>query len=542
MKKYTNFERYFITPFPMKPGFGANTEDVIDWSSTINKSFLFFYNNKIYTLAINEYYKDSQKVNVIFKEIEKTFTLYTNTVKDLSFAKILKPNRCNNFKFTVNDTISTNKSQIKIIDAKYVKIDNLTFKEYTYRCLSCNYIGTIKEKELKKRKGCSVCSHVTVATGINDIATTHPELSKLFCNPIESQSNSYGTNKKFDVKCPNCSHIKTMRPLDILKHGFACPKCGDGKSYPAKFVMSLLDQLGVTYEIEFYPQWLEKDKKRYYDFYIPLTKTIIEVQGPQHYEDKRDFFRPYTIEMENDEYKKNLALSNKIVNYIELNAEQSTYGYLQNNIYNSDLSNIYNLTSINWAQCDAFASSTILKKACDLWKDGLGITSICINLHLGRKTVREYLKRGTKLEWCNYSSENHMKESAKRTPRSNLCKPVVCLELQLSFESIKKAAQEVGANTAEIGKCCKNIKLTSGGYHWMFYEDFIKYTAEEILTLINKVPYVINLDTLQTFNTIKEANSYYNSKGNITLCCQGKTKNACGYRWMYYSDYLKLTS
>ena len=76
----------------------------------------------------------------------------------------------------------------------------------------------------------------------------------------------------------------------------------------------------------------------------------------------------------------------------------------------------------------------------------------------------------------------------------------------------------------------------------MFYEDFIKYTAEEILTLINKVPYVINLDTLQTFNTIKEANSYYNSKGNITLCCQGKTKNACGYRWMYYSDYLKLTS
>ena len=56
-----------------------------------------------------------------------------------------------------------------------------------------------------------------------------------------------------------------------------------------------------------------------------------------------------------------------------------------------------------------------------------------------------------------------MLESAKRTPRSKLYKPVVCLELQLSFESIKRAAQEVGANTVEIGKCCKNIKLTSGG-------------------------------------------------------------------------------
>lgn len=542
MKKYANFKRYFITPFPMKPGFGSNTGDVIDWNSTINKSFLFFYDNKNYTLLINEYYRDPQKVNVTFKEIHKTCTLYTNTVKNLSFAKILKPNRCNDFEFNIDDIITTNKSQLKIIDTKYVKIDNLTFKEYTYHCLSCDYIGTIKEKELKQRKGCSVCSHAKVATGINDIATTHSELSMLFCNPIEAQSNSYGTNKKFDFKCPNCSHIKTMRPLDILKHGFACPKCSDGKSYPAKFVMSLLDQLGVTYKMEFHPQWLEKDKKRYYDFYIPLTSTIIEVHGPQHYKDKPGFFRSSIIEMENDSYKKNLALSNKIVNYFELNAEHSTSDHLINNIYNSNLSTIYNLNLINWEQCDAFASSTILKKACALWNDGLGIKEICIVLHIGRKAVRKYLKHGAKLQWCDYSTENHMLESAKRTPRSKLYKPVICLELFLSFESIKKASQETGANAVEIGKCCKNIKLTSRGYHWMFYEDFIKYTTEEILTLINKVPYVINLDTLQTFNTIKEANSYYNSKGNITLCCQGKTKNACGYRWMYYFDYLKLTS
>lgn len=472
MKKYTNFERYFITPFPMKPGFGANIEGVIDWNSTIKKSFLFLYDNKNYTLAINEYYKDCQKVNVTFKEINKTFTLYTNTVKDLSFAKILKPNRCNDFEFKIDDIITTNKSQLKIIDTNYIKIDNLTFKEYTYHCLSCNYIGSIKEKKLKRRKGCSVCSHTTVASGINDISTTHPELSKLFCNQIESQSNSYGTNKKFNFKCPDCSHIKTMRPLDILKHGFACPKCGDGKSYPAKFVMSLLDQLGVKYKIEFYPQWLEKDKKRYYDFYIPLTKTIIEVHGPQHYKDKLGFFRSSTVEMENDLYKRNLALSNKIDNYIELNAEHSTSDHLRNSIYNSNLSNIYNLNSINWDQCDAFASSTLLKKACSLWNDGLGIKEICLVLHLGRKALRNYLKRGAKLDWCNYSTENHMKESAKRTPRSKLYKPVVCLELSLHFESIKKASQETGANAVEIGKCCKNPKLTSEGYHWLFYNDF----------------------------------------------------------------------
>lgn len=542
MKKYTEFAKYFITNFPMKPGFGANKNNVIDWPNTINKSFYFFYDDKNYTLIINEYYSDSQKVNVTIKEIDKTSTLYTNTVKDLAFADLLKPNRCSDFKYNIDDIITTNKSRIKILDTKYVKKSNLTFKEYTYRCLTCNYIGTIIEKKLKKKKGCSVCSHSTIATGINDIATTHPEISKLFCNQYEAQNNSYGTNKKFDVKCPNCSYIKNMRPLDILKHGFACPKCGDGKSYPAKFVMSFLDQLGVTYEIEYYPEWLDKGKKRYYDFYIPLNKTIIEVHGLQHYEDRLGFFRPSTIEMENDKYKKNLAISNGIINYIEVNAEQSTCTHLQNSLYNSDLSTIYNLTSIDWNQCDAFASSTILKKACDLWNDGFGTKAICINLHLGRKALRDYLKRGAKLGWCDYSTENHMKESAKRTPRTMLYKKVVCLELLLPFESIKKAAFQTGANPVEIGRCCKNINLTSGNYHWMYYEDFIKYTEEEVLALIKKVPYVINIDTLQTFNTIKEANIYYNSKGNITLCCQGKTKTACGYSWMYYSDYLKLAS
>lgn len=52
---------------------------------------------------------------------------------------------------------------------------------------------------------------------------------------------------------------------------------------------------------------------------------------------------------------------------------------------------------------------------------------------------------------------------------------------------------------------------------------------------------VINLDTGEIFNSIKEAGEKYNMKNpcNISACCTGKRKTAGGYRWAYYNDYLE---
>ena len=54
---------------------------------------------------------------------------------------------------------------------------------------------------------------------------------------------------------------------------------------------------------------------------------------------------------------------------------------------------------------------------------------------------------------------------------------------------------------------------------------------------------VINLDTGEIFNSIKEAGEKYNMKNpyNICACCAGKRKTAGGYRWSYYNDYLRRT-
>ena len=58
---------------------------------------------------------------------------------------------------------------------------------------------------------------------------------------------------------------------------------------------------------------------------------------------------------------------------------------------------------------------------------------------------------------------------------------------------------------------------------------------------------VINLDTLEVFDTLTQACQKYNiSDGNLTAVCQrkkrgkhGVRKQAGGYRWMYYDEYLE---
>ena len=72
------------------------------------------------------------------------------------------------------------------------------------------------------------------------------------------------------------------------------------------------------------------------------------------------------------------------------------------------------------------------------------------------------------LEWCtskyncNYGTRNLKKY-----------KPVLCVELNKRYESIKKASEELKIQQAHISGCCKNKKHynTAGGYHWQYAKE-----------------------------------------------------------------------
>ena len=67
-----------------------------------------------------------------------------------------------------------------------------------------------------------------------------------------------------------------------------------------------------------------------------------------------------------------------------------------------------------------------------------------------------------------------------------------------------------------------------------------RLTAEHIKKISESIQKkVINLDTGEVFDSIKEAAEYYNLKDtHITRVCKGKRKRTGGYRWMHYETYL----
>jgi len=72
------------------------------------------------------------------------------------------------------------------------------------------------------------------------------------------------------------------------------------------------------------------------------------------------------------------------------------------------------------------------------------------------------------LEWVTPSENqrhSRMVLGAKSFQRS-----VVCVELQRTYESIAKAATDLGLKSPLIWKCCNGTQRTTGGYHWRYAE------------------------------------------------------------------------
>lgn len=249
---------------------------------------------------------------------------------------------------------------------------------------------------------CPVCVNKTVIPGINDIATTNKEMVKWFKNKEYATKYSSGSSEKVTFVCDVCGFEKTDVICEVRDRGFACPVCGDGFSYPNKFMYNVLLQAGVVFQSEY-----KINTKNYrYDFYIPDKNVIIEMHGAQHYYQKG--FPGCTLEeiQQNDKNKQQFALSSGVQNYIIIDSRYSEKKFIADNILNSMLPNIIDLSKVDWNECEIIARGTLLKDACDIWNSGNHVlSSIAKMIDVSSSTVARYLKRGTEIGLCDYTPQ-----------------------------------------------------------------------------------------------------------------------------------------
>ena len=321
--------------------------------------------------------------------------------------------RNRNYRFQTGSKVKTNTGEIKIVNQ--IRINSR--KAYTYECCIDGYIGNITESNLIRNQGCSKCSKksagLTYSRSKGNIYKEKPEdvLCKYIKNEDLLKTKNFTMKDKVLMICPSCKREQYNIIGNVYYNKFCCEFCSDGKSYPEKLFSNILTQLSIAFETQKLFEWSRNVKSsntklcgnKYYDFYIPEIKTIIELHGMQHYEEVSFSRKSLEEEKENDILKKEIAI-NEVEKYVIIDCRYSNLDYIKKSIENSILNKLLDLSIIDWEYCERNALSSLVKSSCDLWNSGIhSCVEIGKILNIGKTTVRNYLLKGTKLGLCEYS-------------------------------------------------------------------------------------------------------------------------------------------
>ena len=296
------------------------------------------------------------------------------------------------------EEINTN---IKVLD-KYINMNT----KILHQCKVCRHKWNIKPSDIVNKHGCPICSGKIIGNPPeykNSIwASKYKNYFIKYMTEEQMKIYTPNSNKIIEVLCPDCGRYKKISPNTLFQHGLGCI-CGDGISYPNKFMYSVLKQLNIEIMLEYSPEWANKKK---YDIYIPNLNCIIENHGFQHYKDGFTLFgKTYEYEKQNDKYKEEIARENGIQSYIIIDCRYSNEDWIKQSILNSDLPNILNFSEydINWCECDKFATSNLVKIVSELWNNGMCVEEIRDKMELSKNTIYNYLNKGAKFSMCNYT-------------------------------------------------------------------------------------------------------------------------------------------
>lgn len=386
-----------------------------DWEGSIGRIVPFKYDDIESHLIITGK-ANPQKLYIDIPNYTSHYSIAISQLKCGQLGGALKQ-ITSEYKYNIGDIING------VLILNRYRIKNM-YKYYDYQCLKDGYIGRIREDHLKTGNICPACVNKAIIVGINDIATTRPDIADLLLYPDDKFKYTFSSSKKVYFKCPRCGNIIYASLNNISQHGLSCPKCGDHISYPEKFIFNFLSQVCELHKDNILLQNYETQKtfdwsknishqnsklsgNKRYDFYIPLDNAIlIEAHGGQHFKEgfysKQNGIRTLEEEQENDKLKMSLASSNGILlqNYIQLDCQYSNMEYIKNSIMDSNLPQLLDFkeNQIDWNECNKFATSSRVYEACNLWNDGNHVVKeIAGQMKMDRQTIRSYLRRGFEL-------------------------------------------------------------------------------------------------------------------------------------------------
>lgn len=379
---------------------------------------------------VNQLYPDKYTILSTYTGRTKRILVQYNKCKHFYNSRALKllsgndcPVCCGGIKLTQEEfeaKVAEINPHLKVI-GKYKSMND----SVSVFCNICNSKTTTIASVATNTKmcGCAVCHGKQIRIGYNDLWTTAPFVAKLLNNPEDGYKVTKTSHQYMDFKCPICSKILKRKVATVYDNGLCCDCHRKNISFGERFIHSMLNQLSVKYDTEHVFEWstnvtVENEKfngTKRYDIYVDDLNMLIEVHGVQHYEERNGNFHFRTLKEEqyNDELKQYLALQNGIQKYIILDCRKSDMEWIKNSILHSELSNIYDLSKVDWMECLDYTKSEMVQEIANLWNDKLPLGEICEKVHLSRTNVRKHLQNGKELGLCDYSIEESRLRGAK---------------------------------------------------------------------------------------------------------------------------------
>jgi len=305
-----------------------------------------------------------------------------------------------------------------------------------------------------------------------NIVDTHPHLLKYFVNKEDAVNNTYGSERKVLFRCPDCGSEKLIRINYVTRFDkITCNNCGDGISYPEKFLTNLLKQLNINYKYQLGKldvNWIKSNNR--YDFGILDLSCIIETNGKQHYLDDCFKFknaRNLDEEKIKDMEKEYLAKENGIENYVILDCRKSELDWIKNSIMKSKLPFIFNFIEedIDWIQCHTYALNNLVKLVCEYKNEHKKLTPDEIGkiFSITRGTVYKYLKMGKQVGW--YTDEQNKKRTCSKMVeifKNNIS--LGTFNSMTELENLSKNLLGIQLMSCGISKSCKDKDMIYKGF------------------------------------------------------------------------------
>ena len=350
-------------------------------------------------------------------------------------------------------------------------IDNKT--KIRFRCRYGHIWLASPQDILYGKSGCPFCSGRYPILGETDLWTTRPDIARMMKNKDDGYKYSQGSHKQVDFICPNCGAVLHKEIKTVCQQGIGCKYCSDHISYPNKFIREVLKYTDViNIEPEWSPEWIGQYR---YDIYFEKDNKpyIVEMDGGLGHGCREIRSKDRLTSKEVDVIKDTEAMNHNITliridcNYGKI---YNRFEYIRDNIINSQLSKIIDLSYVDWDSCNINATSSYVILASKLFNDGSSVQDISDFCGYSTHTIRQWLYQAEKIGLCDCAVIHGTKRGTKPY-KVKVNQYSMNGDYIKTFESVTAAHNETGIPSENICSCYKHKYKHAGNYRWFEVSD-----------------------------------------------------------------------